>query len=693
MFEGDRAIRRWSGVSALLLAGCAPASKEKEQEETVTEVRQHAKEADVVASARRAALNHVRESLVKEHRVSVTVRLRSDLSPAALAAARAEIEQKLTDPGSRVTYNFRSSPSMGLVVASEADLEALARNPNVENMSVAEKVRPAMNDTRGLVGANEVFLAGYDGSGRTVAVLDSGVDAAHTDLAGDIVDEACFCAAALCCPNNSYHQFGPGAAADPTGHGTHVAGIITSSGSIAPRGVAPNTKIVAVRVLEGTDTNDITAGLDWIYLSHPEVDAVNLSAGSGYGDSDDCDLELDAHADHQLLGASIQDLRDIGIITVVSSGNQGYYGNKFFLAFPACVSAAFSVGATDKYNVPAEFSMSSDALDLLAPGAGFLPPTETNPCSSGSDYCVLSTGLGNSTSRAQGTSMAAPHVTAAIALLKQANENLTVSEIEACLKAGPLATDPWLGADNRQTPRLDLLAAFAACNLPLCIPVTYEAESIYQSTGAAAPPDGWNLHSNGYVSTTHDFIAGPATVTVRALGQSAGGAAPHMVVSVNGDVIGSAFVSPTMYTDYSYTFEATAGVQEIRVTFGNDYYNGNTNPPEDRNLWLDSISVSCAEEVPPGPCDGLCANPEYMTWSGSSYNSGNLGTGAVCRETLQPVANGNCGNFAGGRQLQINGVQKVCSGANWLTPPTPRNGGYCVQTTAGNHDYAYFALW
>lgn len=289
--------------------------------------------------------------------------------------------------------------------------------------------------------------------------------------------------------------------------------------------------------------------------------------------------------------------------------------------------------------------------------------------------------------------MAAPHVTAAIALLKQANENLTLNEIETCLKAGPLATDPWPGASNRQTPRLDIPTAFAACDLPLCIPVTYEAESIYQSAGGAAPPDGWNLHSNGYVSTTHDFIAGPVTVTVRALGQSAGGSAPHMVVSVDSQVIGSAFVSATTYTDYSYTFEAAAGIQEIRVTFGNDYYNGNTNPPEDRNLWLDSIGVECADEVPPGPCDGLCANPEYMSWSGSSYNSGNLGTGAVCRETLQPVANGNCGNFAGGRQLLVNGVQKVCSGANWLTPPTPRNGGYCIQTTAGNHSYAYFALW
>src|SRR5690606_32769281 len=149
------------------------------------------------------------------------------------------------------------------------------------------------------------------------------------------------------------------------------------------------------------------------------------------------------------------DLRDVGIVSVVSAGNNGY-DYKHQLNFPACVSAALSVGATDKYNVPAEFSMSSNGLDMLAPGAGFLPPTVMNPCNSGSDYCVLSTGLGNSINRAQGTSMAAPHVTAAIALMRQADADLTPNEIEDCLKAGPLATDPWPGASNRQTPRLDI---------------------------------------------------------------------------------------------------------------------------------------------------------------------------------------------------------------------------------------------
>lgn len=221
-----------------------------------------------------------------------------------------------------------------------------------------------------------------------------------------------------------------------------------------------------------------------------------------------------------------------------------------------------------------------------------------------------------------------------------------------------------------------------------CQNATYEAESMFHSAGNAAPPDGWNLHSNGYISTTHDFTAGPSKITVRALGQSAAGVAPHMVVRVGGVVVGSAFVSPITYSDFPFTFLAAGGPQEIRITFDNDFYQ----PPQDRNLWLDKVTVECTEDVPANPCAGLCDDPQLFSWS-DSYQSGNLGTGAICRETLHAVAGGNCGNLAPGRQLLVNGTAQVCNGANWATPPAPRNGGYCVHTTPGNYAWAFFTLW
>lgn len=95
-----------------------------------------------------------------------------------------------------------------------------------------------------------------------------------------------------------------------------------------------------------------------------------------------------------------------------------------------------------------------------------------------------------------------------------------------------------------------------------------------------------------------------------------------------------------------------------------------------------------------GPCATLCSSPtEFSMAPYGSYNSGNLGTGAVCFETTSPIAGGNCGNFASPRTLSVNGVTETCNNQNWSSVPAKRNGGYCIQTTAGNYPWAYFAVW
>jgi len=96
--------------------------------------------------------------------------------------------------------------------------------------------------------------------------------------------------------------------------------------------------------------------------------------------------------------------------------------------------------------------------------------------------------------------------------------------------------------------------------------------------------------------------------------------------------------------------------------------------------------------APATPCAGICSNPTTFTWTGS-YQSGNLGTGAVCRETTHPVVGGNCGNFSGGRTLSVNGTVMPCNNNNWPSVPPARNGGYCVSTTAGQFPYAFVTLF
>jgi len=92
------------------------------------------------------------------------------------------------------------------------------------------------------------------------------------------------------------------------------------------------------------------------------------------------------------------------------------------------------------------------------------------------------------------------------------------------------------------------------------------------------------------------------------------------------------------------------------------------------------------------PCSGLCTNPVNITINGS-FQSGNLGTGAVCYQTTSAINGGNCGNFVSPRSLQVNGTTESCTGGNWSSVPAKRNGGYCIQTTAGNYSWAYFTAW
>src|SRR6185436_10179355 len=98
-----------------------------------------------------------------------------------------------------------------------------------------------------LVGGVTAHDEGYTGAGITVAVIDGGIDAAHPDLADDVVAQQCFCddrpGPNGCCPNGGGTQSGSGAAAETDGHGTSVAGIITSGGVVAAPGIAPDTGI------------------------------------------------------------------------------------------------------------------------------------------------------------------------------------------------------------------------------------------------------------------------------------------------------------------------------------------------------------------------------------------------------------------------------------------------------------------
>jgi len=93
-----------------------------------------------------------------------------------------------------------------------------------------------------------------------------------------------------------------------------------------------------------------------------------------------------------------------------------------------------------------------------------------------------------------------------------------------------------------------------------------------------------------------------------------------------------------------------------------------------------------------GPCAGICNNPITADLS-MGYSSGGLGTGAGCYQVLGPINGGNCGNFTSPRALHVNGVAEPCDAGNWTTIPAVRNGGTCIDVTAGGQSFAFFTLW
>lgn len=336
----------------------------------------------------------------------------------------------------------------------------LLAHPTVLRVDLDVSGEIQMTQSAPLIGADQVAALGYDGTGSTVAVVDTGVSASHPDLAGKIIGEACFCVwdGAGCCPNGLATQSGTGAAADDHGHGSHVAGIVAGAGIQAPAGIAPGAKIIAVKAIDSQgrfwETAQIVSALEWIAVHHPEVTAVNLSLGTYASFDDYCD---GATAWTMALAEAINNLTNLGVAVFAASGNAGSYTN---ISAPACVHNAISVGAVydsafGSYNSEetaadkvASFSNSNQTLDLLAPG-----------CS------ITSVGLGTPTATRCGTSMAAPHAAGAAALLRSLNPGLDVEETRQLLSGTGLSIVD--GRNGLSVPRIDLVEALGNLEIAL----------------------------------------------------------------------------------------------------------------------------------------------------------------------------------------------------------------------------------
>ena len=416
--------------------------------------------------------------VAKEGQLRVIVQLSEDFDGDALIAAKsskADQRSRIARIQSRVlnqlkrrhlrsARRYNTIPYFAVNVDSE-DLLKLRSSPDIALISEDLILRPNLSESSSIVGAVNTGEMGFNGSDRHVVIIDTGVDKSHPFLAGRIVHEACFSTTSTSnnsftlCPNGNEFQIGVGAGVNCSlsiqgcDHGTHVAGIAAGNGASFD-GMASNSSIIAVQVFSrfvgaacteaGVASpcvfsyfSDVLASMDHIYQQYTNynIAAINMSLGGGrYTSQIACD------ADFPSANVLFDNLRTVGIASIVSSGNDGYFDA---LGFPACISGAISVGATTDTDSVASFSNSASFLTLLAPGVN-----------------ITSSGPGAGFTSKSGTSMAAPHVTGAWAVLKSKWPTATVDQILAAL----LATGPNI-VDSRNfisVPRMKVELASAA---------------------------------------------------------------------------------------------------------------------------------------------------------------------------------------------------------------------------------------
>jgi subtilisin family serine protease len=420
----------------------------------------------------------------------------SKLSRLQVAAQRDRISRAqarlLAMPGvatARLMRKLTTLPVISLEVDSAA-LAALAESASVLAIQEDVAVPPTLDVSGPLVGAPAAWAAGYSGAGQAVAILDTGVDSTHPFLTGKVVLEACFSnggynGAASLCPGDVGSLTGVSGAGEDCSatiygcnHGTHVAGIAAGRGD-SFSGIGRDASIIAIQVFTeflGTSctnyglpspcalsySSDQIAALEWLatQTGSLSIASANMSLGGGtYSDQALCD------ADNAAEKSAIDALRAAGVATIIAAGN-GY--DPTGISAPGCISTAVAVGATNDSDVVASFSNSSPLLEFWAPGVYI-------------HSSLPGTGYGDMS----GTSMAAPHVAGAWAILRAKAPGATVAQILSALTTSGLSVTD---ARNRVVkPRIQVDAALSALDGVLTPTVTVTATMTVTETSTLTP--------------------------------------------------------------------------------------------------------------------------------------------------------------------------------------------------------------
>jgi hypothetical protein len=399
----------------------------------------------------------------------------------------------------RAILRFDITPGFAVNV-TQAELDALAADPQVVRINYDRLERPMLLQSVPLVGMPNSYASGATGLGQAVAVIDTGVQSNHVFLSGKVVMEQCFSnsggTGVTLCPNGLLSQSGAGAASPNTAqclngssnlclHGTHVAGIAagnnTSASDVAggapANGVAKSAELVAVQVFtrfnDATScspsappcvlsfTSDMVSALNFLFTSAltPAVGvklaSANMSIGGGL---------VSGTCDGDARKTPIDNLKGAGVATAIAAGNNGSTSQ---ISAPGCISTAVTVGSSDKNDIISSFSNMSSVVDLMAPG-GF----GGGACAFGANNADILSSVAVSPPATNfyaclaGTSMATPHVAGAFAAIRSACPNATVDQITTALQnTGLSITDTRVGGtQTKKRIRVALAVQSLGCS-------------------------------------------------------------------------------------------------------------------------------------------------------------------------------------------------------------------------------------
>ncbi|WDZ85169.1 S8 family serine peptidase [Micromonospora cathayae] len=362
------------------------------------------------------------------------LRYRGDAKPGGPSAAGTRVTRQLPAiGGAAVTAPKDRATTVWTALTTGTPDARVDTAGGVDRIWLDGKRRINLDRSVAQIGAPAAYRAGLTGRGVKVAVLDTGVDTTHPDLVGRVAGS-----------RNFSEDTDPD---DTVGHGTHVAATIGGSGAADGgryRGVAPDATLLSGKVCESQFCTDsaILAGMQWAAVDQ-DATVINMSLGGYDGPGTD---PLEEAVD--TLTAQT------GALFVISAGNDGSDAS---VGSPGSADAALTVGAVDRDDNLADFSSRGprrydDAVkpDITAPGVDIVAAKATKGqigTPVGDRYVILS-----------GTSMAAPHVAGAVALLAQQHPDAAAGQLKA-LAMNSAKAHPEQTVFQQGAGRVDVAAA------------------------------------------------------------------------------------------------------------------------------------------------------------------------------------------------------------------------------------------